>query len=123
MKYPNKSGCYLMKDKNDIVIYIGKAKNLNKRINSYFNKIQTGKTLMLVNNIKNIEYIITNSELEALILEINLIKKYKPKYNILLKDDKSYPYIELTNEKYPRLLITRKINKNSKLFGPYPDVN
>ena len=122
---PNKPGCYLMKDKNGVIIYVGKAKNLKNRVNSYFKSSHTGKTAVLVSNIVDFEYIITNSELEALLLEINLIKKHTPKYNVLLKDDKSYPYIELTNEKVPRLLIVRpnKIkNKNIKLYGPYPNV-
>lgn len=113
-----------MKDNKGVVIYVGKAKNLKNRVSSYFNLKHTGKTEILVNNINDFEYIITNSDLEALLLEINLIKKYDPKYNILLKDDKSYPYIEITNEKYPRLLIVRpkSKNKNSRLYGPYPNV-
>jgi len=119
---PNKPGCYLMKDKNGVIIYVGKAKNLKNRVNSYFKSSHTGKTAVLVSNIVDFEYIITNSELEALLLEINLIKKHTPKYNVLLKDDKSYPYIELTNEKVPRLLIVRPKNKNIKLYGPYPNV-
>ncbi len=122
---PNKPGCYLMKDKNGVIIYVGKAKNLKKRVNSYFNRAHDGKTSVLVSNIVDFEYIITNSELESLLLEINLIKKHSPKYNVLLKDDKSYPYIELTNEKIPRLLIVRpnKLKrKNVKLYGPYPNV-
>ncbi len=122
---PTNPGCYLMKDKNNNIIYVGKAKNLKNRLKSYFNGSHTGKTLALVNNIHDFEYIITANEVESLILEINLIKKYSPKYNILLKDDKTYPYIELTNEKYPRLKIIRtkntKGNKN-KLYGPYPSV-
>ena len=122
---PSKPGCYIHKDKNGHVIYVGKAKNLKKRVSSYFNKIHTGKTKALVDNINDFEYIVTNSEIESFILEINLIKKYSPKYNILLKDDKTYPYIELTNEKYPRVKIirtkTRKKTK-SKLFGPFPNV-
>ena len=118
---PSKPGCYIHKDKNGNVIYVGKAKNLKKRVSSYFNKIHTGKTKALVDNINDFEYIVTNSEIESFILEINLIKKYSPKYNILLKDDKTYPYIELTNEKYPRVKIIRKKTK-SKLFGPFPNV-
>ena len=122
---PSKPGCYIHKDKNGNVIYVGKAKNLKKRVSSYFNKIHTGKTKALVDNINDFEYIVTNSEIESFILEINLIKEYSPKYNILLKDDKTYPYIELTNEKYPRVKIirtkTRKKTK-SKLFGPFPNV-
>lgn len=121
---PNKPGCYLMKDKNGIIIYVGKAKNLKNRVNSYFKSTHTGKTKVLVSNIVDFEYIITNSELEALLLEINLIKEHNPKYNVLLKDDKSYPYIEITNEKIPRLLIIRPSklrNKTHKLYGPYPN--
>ncbi len=123
---PNKPGCYLMKDKNGVIIYVGKAKNLKNRVNSYFKSSHTGKTKVLVSNICDFEYIITNSELESLLLEINLIKKHTPKYNVLLKDDKSYPYIELTDEKIPRLLIVRpnKLRrKNVKLYGPYPNVS
>ncbi len=121
---PNKPGCYLMKDKNNIIIYVGKAKDLKKRVLSYFNKAHNGKTGLLVSNINDFEFILTDSELEALLLEINLIKKYEPKYNILLKDDKTYPYIELTNDKYPRLVVTRiksKRKSTGKLFGPYPN--
>ena len=121
---PNKPGCYLMKDKNGVIIYVGKAKNLRNRVNSYFKSSHTGKTKVLVSNIVDFEYIITNSELEALLLEINLIKEHNPKYNVLLKDDKSYPYIEITDEKVPRLLIVRPSKlrkKNHKLYGPYPN--
>lgn len=122
---PKKSGCYLMKNSDGVVIYVGKAKNLFNRVKSYFTGSVTGKTKKLVSEIVDFEYIVTGSELEAFILEINLIKKYDPKYNILLKDDKSYPYIELTNEKYPRLIVKREININKKksdLYGPYPNV-
>ena len=122
---PENPGCYLMKDKDNNIIYVGKAKNLKRRVNSYFNKVQTGKTKALVDNICSFEYIVTNSEVECLILEINLIKKYNPKYNILLKDDKTYPYIVLTNDKYPTLKIVRSKNRkkiNGKVFGPYPNV-
>lgn len=118
-------GCYLMKNENGNIIYVGKAKNLKRRVSSYFNREHTGKTKALVSNIRDFEYIVTESEVESLLLEINLIKKYTPKYNILLKDNKSYPYIEITNEKYPRLIISRPRNiKNhkGKLFGPYPNV-
>ena len=121
---PNKPGCYLMKDKNGVIIYVGKAKNLKNRVNSYFKSSHTGKTKVLVSSIVDVEYIITNSELEALLLEINLIKEHNPKYNVLLKDDKSYPYIEITDEKVPRLLIVRPSKlrkKNHKLYGPYPN--
>ena len=119
-------GCYLMKNKDGKIIYVGKAKNLKRRVSSYFNKTQTGKTKALVDNICDFEYIVTESEVESLLLEINLIKKYSPKYNIMLKDNKSYPYIEITNEKYPKLIISRPRNiKNhkGKLFGPYPNAN
>lgn len=122
---PTKPGSYQMKNKDGIIIYVGKAKNLKNRLKSYFTGTVTGKTAMLVNDIVDFEYIVTSTELESLILEITLIKKYDPKYNILLKDDKSYPYIELTNEKYPRLKIVRNINRKknkSRLFGPYPNV-
>ena len=122
---PEKPGSYQMKNKDGLIIYVGKAKNLKRRLKSYFTKTVTGKTLMLVNDIYDFDYIVTSTELESLILEITLIKKYNPKYNILLKDDKSYPYIELTKEKYPRLKIVRNVNKKknkSRLFGPYPNV-
>lgn len=122
---PNKPGSYQMKNKDGIIIYVGKAKNLKNRLKSYFTGTVTGKTAMLVSDIKDFEYIVTSSELESLILEITLIKKYNPKYNILLKDDKSYPYIELTNEAYPRLKVVRNVNRKkhkSRLFGPYPNV-
>lgn len=122
---PNLPGSYQMKNKDGVIIYVGKAKNLRNRLKSYFNGTATGKTLLLVNEIATFEYIVTNNELESLILEITLIKKYNPKYNVLLKDDKSYPYIELTTEKYPRLKIVRNIHRKknkSKLFGPYPNV-
>lgn len=122
---PTKPGSYQMKNKDGIVIYVGKAKNLQRRLRSYFTRTVTGKTKMLVDDIDDFEYIVTSSELESLILEITLIKKYDPKYNILLRDDKSYPYIELTNEKYPTLKIVRNVkrkrNKNH-LYGPYPNV-
>ncbi len=123
---PELPGSYQMKDEKGYIIYVGKAKNLKKRVSSYFRGNATGKTAMLVEDIADFEYIVTSSELESLILEINLIKKYNPKYNILLKDDKSYPYIELTNELYPRLRVVRNVSrkkKNHKLFGPYPNVS
>ncbi len=122
---PKKSGCYLMYNKDGVVIYVGKAKILFNRLKSYFTGRVTGKTKKLVSEIDHFEYIVTNSETEAFILEINLIKKYDPKYNILLRDDKSYPYIEFTNEQFPRLIVKREINikkKYSHLFGPYPNV-
>ena len=123
---PHHPGCYLMKDKNGVIIYVGKSKNLKNRLTSYFKSSHTGKTAMLVRDIATFEYILTSSELEALLLEINLIKKHDPKYNILLRDDKSYPYIEITNEKVFRILVVRNPNvkksKNTKLFGPFPNV-
>lgn len=121
---PNKPGCYLMKNKDNIIIYVGKAKKLKNRLSSYFRGTHTGKTAKLVSEIVDFEYIVVGSETESLILEQNLIKENDPKYNILLRDDKSYPYIELTNEEVPRLLIVRNIHKrkNARLYGPYPNV-
>ena len=122
---PNLPGCYLMKNKNGVVIYVGKAKKLKNRLSSYFRGTHTGKTAKLVSEIVDFEYIVVGSETESLILEINLIKKYDPKYNILLRDDKSYPYIELTSEDVPRLLIVRNLNRKKnkgRLYGPYPNV-
>ena len=123
---PDKPGCYLMKNKDDIIIYVGKAKKLKRRVSSYFNRTHTGKTAKLVSEITNFEYVVVGSETESLILENNLIKKYDPKYNILLRDDKSYPYIELTNTEVPKLSVIRNVNlkKNNKnrLYGPYPNV-
>lgn len=122
---PNLPGCYLMKNKNGIIIYVGKAKKLKNRLSSYFRGTHTGKTAKLVSEIVDFEYIVVGSETESLILEINLIKKYDPKYNILLRDDKSYPYIELTDEEVPRLLIVRNLNRKKnkgRLYGPYPNV-
>lgn len=121
---PHTPGCYLMKDAKGVIIYVGKAKNLKKRVVTYFNREHTGKTKVLVQNIADFEYIVTKTEAEALILELNLIKKHDPKYNILLRDDKTYPYIELTNETFPRLLVVRnhlKRKRNQILFGPYPN--
>ncbi|MFT8321381.1 MAG: excinuclease ABC subunit UvrC [Bacillus sp. (in: firmicutes)] len=123
MLLPDQPGCYLMKDRQGTVIYVGKAKVLKNRVRSYFTGSHDGKTLRLVNEIEDFEYIITSSNMEALLLEINLIKKYDPKYNIMLKDDKSYPFIKLTAEKHPRLITTRKVKKDKgKYFGPYPNV-
>lgn len=122
---PHKPGCYLMKNKDGIIIYVGKAKDLRNRLNSYFHSSHTGKTAKLVSEIADFDYIVVSSETESLILEINLIKKHDPKYNILLRDDKSYPYIELTEEKVPRLLVVRNAHqkkKKTRLFGPYPNV-
>lgn len=123
---PSCPGCYLMKNCEGYIIYVGKSKNLKNRLSSYFKSSHTGKTKMLVSEIADFEYIITNTEIESLLLEINLIKKYDPKYNILLRDDKTYPYIELTNDIVPVLKVVRnpnvKKNKNSHIFGPYPNV-
>nr|WP_242595881.1 excinuclease ABC subunit UvrC [Enterococcus sp. MJM12] len=120
---PDQPGCYLMKDKNGTIIYVGKAKILKNRVRSYFTGSHDTKTERLVSEIEDFEYIVTESNIEALLLEINLIKKNDPKYNIMLKDDKTYPFIKITNEAYPRLLITRKVLKDKALyFGPYPDV-
>ena len=124
MEVPKKPGCYQMYNSDGIVIYVGKAKILQNRLRSYFTGRVTGKTKKMVSEVDHFEYIVTDTETEAFVLELNLIKKYDPKYNILLRDDKSYPYIELTNEKYPRLIVKREINANKKkshLFGPYPN--
>ena len=123
---PNKPGCYLMKNENGTIIYVGKAKKLKNRLSSYFRGTHTGKTARLVSEIRDFEYVVVGSEKESLVLELNLIKKYDPKYNILLRDDKRYPYIELTNEPVPRLSIVRNVNRKRKnqtrIFGPYPNV-
>lgn len=122
---PHKPGSYQMKDKNGNIIYVGKAKDLNKRLSSYFNRIHTGKTAKMVSLIEDFQYIVAASELEAFIIEINLIKEFNPKYNIMLTDDKSYPYIEYISSPYPRLKVSRYLNikrkDNKKLFGPYPN--
>ena len=120
---PTSPGCYIHKDKNGAIIYVGKAKNLRNRVRSYFRGSHDTKTEALVSEIEDFEFIVTQSNIEALLLEINLIKENKPKYNIMLKDDKSYPFIKITNETYPRLIITRQVKKDGGLyFGPYPDV-
>ena len=120
---PTSPGCYIHKDKNGTIIYVGKAKNLRNRVRSYFRGSHDTKTEALVSEIVDFEFIVTESNIEALLLEINLIKENKPKYNIMLKDDKSYPFIKMTNERYPRLIITRQVKKDGGLyFGPYPDV-
>ncbi|CEW23896.1 excinuclease%2C subunit C [Streptococcus pneumoniae] len=120
---PTNPGCYIHKDKNGTIIYVGKAKNLRNRVRSYFRGSHDTKTEALVSEIVDFEFIVTESNIEALLLEINLIKENKPKYNIMLKDDKSYPFIKITNERYPRLIITRQVKKDGGLyFGPYPDV-
>lgn len=120
---PTSPGCYIHKDKNGTIIYVGKAKNLRNRVRSYFRGSHDTKTEALVSEIVDFEFIVTESNIEALLLEINLIKENKPKYNIMLKDDKSYPFIKITNERYPRLIITRQVKKDGGLyFGPYPNV-
>ena len=120
---PTSPGCYIHKDKNGIIIYVGKAKNLRNRVRSYFRGSHDTKTEALGSEIVDFEFIVTESNIEALLLEINLIKENKPKYNIMLKDDKSYPFIKITHERYPRLIITRQVKKDGGLyFGPYPDV-
>jgi len=120
---PMKPGCYLMKDKHSTVIYVGKSKQLRNRVRSYFKGAHDEKTQRLVMEIVDFEYIVTSTEIDALILEMNLIKQYDPKYNVMLKDDKSYPYLKITNERHPQLLITRKLRKDGgKYFGPYTNV-
>lgn len=122
---PHKPGSYQMKDKNGNIIYVGKAKDLHKRVSSYFNRVHTGKTAKMVSQIEDFQYIVANSELEAFIIEINLIKEFNPKYNIMLTDDKSYPYIEYVSHPYPALKVARYLNikkkDNKKLFGPFPN--
>ncbi|GAB6151857.1 excinuclease ABC subunit UvrC [Desulfosporosinus burensis] len=119
---PEKPGVYLMKDNQGQIIYVGKAKTLKNRVKSYFTGSHDGKTERLVSKIVDFEYIMTESEVEALVLECNLIKKHNPKYNILLRDDKTYPYIMITEEKHPRILVTRQMKKGTgKYFGPYPN--
>lgn len=121
---PENPGCYLYKDNIGEIIYVGKAKNLKNRVKSYFTGTHNKKTQTLVSKIEDLEYIIVNSEKEALLLENNLIKKYRPYFNIRLKDDKSYPYLMITKEEHPRLIMTRKYKKNNKniYFGPYVDI-
>lgn len=120
---PSKPGCYLMKDEYGEVIYVGKSKKLRNRVRSYFNRAHDRKTERLVQEIDDFEYIVTSSEIDALILEMNLIKEHDPKYNVMFKDDKSYPYIKITSDRHPRLVITRKVKKDrAKYFGPYPNV-
>ena len=122
---PDLPGSYQMLDKYGKIIYVGKAKNLKNRVRSYFHGAHNAKTTKLVSDIADFRYIITESELEAYVLEINLIKQYEPKYNIALTDDKTYPYIALTNERHPRLIVTRDQRKKNKAryFGPYPNVS
>ncbi|GGH46997.1 UvrABC system protein C [Phocicoccus schoeneichii] len=119
---PTEPGCYLMKNKDDEIIYVGKAKNLRNRVRSYFSGAHDEKTMRLVQDIVDFDYVITNSEVESLLLENTLIKKHMPRYNILLKDDKSYPFIKITKEKHPRLIVTRTVKTGTGLyFGPYPN--
>ncbi|MDU4697961.1 MULTISPECIES: excinuclease ABC subunit UvrC [Paenibacillus] len=119
---PDSPGCYLMKNKEGTIIYVGKAKVLKNRVRSYFTGSHNGKTQLLVSEIRDFEYIVTASNMEALILECNLIKEYHPRFNILLKDDKTFPYIKITNEPHPRLEVTRRVLKDkAKYFGPYPN--
>ena len=119
---PNKPGVYIMKDDTDTIIYIGKAKSLIKRVKSYFReKLDRPKTQILMSHFDSLEYIVTNSEKEALILEATLIKKHRPRYNVQLKDDKRYPYVKITDEEFPRLIITRNVTKNGAYFGPFTD--
>ncbi|MBG9734759.1 UvrABC system protein C [Paenibacillus alvei] len=119
---PDSPGCYLMKNREGTIIYVGKAKVLKNRVRSYFNGSHDGKTQRLVSEIRDFEYIVTSSNMEALILECNLIKQHHPRYNVLLKDDKTFPYIKITNERHPRLEVTRRVLKDkAKYFGPYPN--
>lgn len=119
---PDLPGCYLMKNREGTIIYVGKAKILKNRVRSYFTGSHNGKTQMLVSEIRDFEYIVTGSNMEALILECNLIKGHQPRYNVLLKDDKTFPYIKITNELHPRLEVTRRVLKDkAKYFGPYPN--
>lgn len=122
---PHKPGSYQMKDKNGTIIYVGKAKDLHNRVSSYFNREHTGKTKKMVEQVDDFQYIVASSETEAFLIEINLIKEFKPKYNIMLMDDKSYPYIEYISKPYPRLKVSRYLNikktDDRKLFGPYPN--
>ena len=119
---PDHPGCYLMKDRQGTIIYVGKAKVLKQRVRSYFTGSHDGKTQRLVTEIVDFETIITTSDIEALVLELNLIKQYDPKYNVMLKDDKSYPYLKITAERHPKLIITRRVKKDKgKYFGPYPN--
>src|SRR5690625_4090418 len=121
---PEQPGCYLMKNADEEIIYVGKAKVLRNRMRSYFTGTHDAKTQRLVSDIKDFEYFVTGSNVEALLLECNLIKKHRPKYNVLLKDDKSFPYIKITSDEHPRLEITRQLNKNDgKYFGPYPNAS
>ena len=119
---PVEPGCYLMKNSDGEIIYVGKAKNLRSRVRSYFTGAHDEKTMRLVQDIVDFDFIVTQSEIESLLLENTLIKKHYPRYNILLKDDKSYPFIKITKEKHPKLVVTRTVKpKSGKYFGPYPN--
>lgn len=119
---PDLPGCYLMKNDQGTIIYVGKAKVLKNRVRSYFTGSHNGKTQRLVADIRDFEYIVTSSNKEALLLELNLIKKHQPRYNVLLKDDKTFPYLKITNERHPKLEVTRRVLKDkAKYFGPYPN--
>src|SRR5690554_6700349 len=120
---PTEPGCYLMLNQTGDVIYVGKAKNLRNRVRSYFRGAHNAKTEKLISEIADFNYIVTNSEQESLILEFNLIKQHAPRYNIRLIDDKSYPYIEITDEEHPMLVVSRYavVDKKKRLFGPYPN--
>ncbi len=122
-RIPNQSGCYIYKNADGKVIYVGKAKNLKNRVRSYRNKGLNNKTIKLVSEIREIDFIVTNTEKEALVLEINLIKQHLPRYNLALVDNKTYPYIVITNHLHPMLLVTRDKTKiKGKYYGPYPHV-
>jgi len=121
---PDQPGCYIMKDRNGHIIYIGKAKNLKNRVRSYFKSSHTGKTAQLVSEIEDFEFIVTNTNKECLLLEINLIQKHKPRYNIMLKYGTMYPYLKITNERNPQLIITSEVKQDGgRYFGPYPNIN
>ena len=120
---PTLPGCYIMKNAKEKIIYIGKAKNLRNRVRSYFRGKKEGKTARLVEEITDFEYVVTASDKEALLLEVTLIQKHKPRYNILLKFGTSYPYLKITNERHPQLIITSEVMKDgAEYFGPYPNV-
>ena len=122
---PTKPGVYFFKDESGEIIYIGKAKQLRNRVRSYFqqSKHQSAKYISMIKRITDVEWLVVRSEVEALLTEANLIKKHQPHYNVSLKDDKSFPYIRITKEPYPRVFITRNIIRDgSKYFGPYTDV-
>jgi len=120
---PEKPGCYLMKNGEGTVIYVGKAKVLKNRVRSYFTGSHDGKTQLLVSEIVDFEYIVTRSNSEAMLLECNLIKQYDPRFNVMLKDDKTYPYMRITNDKHTRLEVTRQVKQDgSKYYGPYANV-